>query len=80
MRPKPGFVVILPLLAVLVLSIGILLYFLVVKGKVSTSSIPVLSKNEGKVTLKSEYDNPFDKSSQYVNPFNQYKNPFDKLK
>lgn len=29
-----------------------------------------------KVELKSEYKNPFDKGTQYVNPFDQYKNPF----
>lgn len=32
------------------------------------------------VSLKTQYQNPFDSSSQYVNPFSSYKNPFDNLK
>ena len=32
------------------------------------------------VALKTEYQNPFDKSTQYQNPFNDYHNPFDELK
>lgn len=31
------------------------------------------------VTLKTQYDNPFDKKSQYSNPFSQSQNPFDNL-
>lgn len=32
------------------------------------------------VVLKNDYKNPFDKTSQYVNPFAQYKNPFDAIR
>lgn len=32
-----------------------------------------------KVSLKEEYKNPFKKESQYVNPFKEYKNPFNNL-
>lgn len=32
------------------------------------------------VALKSEYQNPFDKNTQYENPFSSYHNPFDELK
>lgn len=38
------------------------------------------SGKEPTVTLKEEYQNPFDKEAQYVNPFSDYKNPFDSLK
>lgn len=31
------------------------------------------------VQLKTEYQNPFDKDTQYTNPFSEYKNPFDSL-
>lgn len=31
------------------------------------------------VAPKREYSNPFEKSTQYVNPFSDYKNPFDNL-
>jgi len=34
---------------------------------------------EPTVSLTKEYDNPFDKNTQYVNPFSEYKNPFDEL-
>ncbi len=37
-------------------------------------------KQETTIPLTSEYINPFDKNTQYVNPFSQYKNPFDTLK
>lgn len=39
------------------------------------SSVPLL-QNQPKVELKSEYKNPFNKDTQYVNPFDKYKNPF----
>ena len=32
------------------------------------------------VALKTEYQNPFDKNTQYTNPFSDYQNPFDNLK
>lgn len=32
------------------------------------------------VSLKEEYNNPFDKSTQYVNPFGDRHNPFDELR
>lgn len=31
------------------------------------------------VELKTEYKNPFTKEAQYVNPFNEFKNPFNNL-
>lgn len=37
-------------------------------------------KKEPEVVVNTEYQNPFDKNTQYVNPFSQYKNPFDSLK
>lgn len=38
-------------------------------------SIPFLQKGAN-VQLKSDYKNPFKKETQYVNPFEKYKNPF----
>lgn len=35
-----------------------------------------LFKKGPKVEVKTTYKNPFDKSTQYVNPFEKYKNPF----
>ena len=31
------------------------------------------------VALKTEYQNPFDRDSQYVNPFDEFKSPFQSL-
>lgn len=47
--------------------------FLVIKGRFSPQS---LLKKQASVDLKTTYNNPFDKDSQYVNPFQKYKNPF----
>lgn len=40
---------------------------------------PQVENQEPSVTLKTDYQNPFDKSTQYVNPFSDYKNPFDAI-
>ena len=61
----------------LVLLVGValfgLVYFRIVKNPFQ--NLPLFQK-ELKVSLKPEYQNPFDKTSQYVNPFETYKNPF----
>ncbi|MEK7498089.1 MAG: hypothetical protein AAB656_04175 [Patescibacteria group bacterium] len=55
----------------------ILVYRGVVKNPIpGIIKIPV----EAQVDLVAEYKNPLDKTSQYVNPFSEFKNPFDALK
>ena len=51
----------------LILASGIIVFFL------------TQNKKEPTVSLTKEYNNPFEKSTQYVNPFSDYKNPFDNL-
>lgn len=51
-----------------------LIYFGILKNPFG--NLPFLSQKQPKVTLKSEYENPFKKETQYVNPFETYKNPF----
>ena len=47
-----------------------LVYFVILKK-------PLPSLQGGpKVELKTTYKNPFNKDTQYVNPFQEYKNPF----
>lgn len=46
----------------------------------SLPAIPGVNKKEPAVSLQKQYQNPFDKNSQYVNPFSSYQNPFDALK
>ena len=73
-------VVVITLVVVAVI-VGAILYFMGVlklPGK-STSTSPA-SSDDVQVELKKEYKNPFDKSTQYQNPFEEYQNPFDQLK
>lgn len=44
-------------------------------GIIKTRGIPLLER-KATVKLKTEYKNPFAKETQYVNPFQKYKNPF----
>ncbi len=82
--PQKGNVALIPLLLLL----GVIVVAVVVlgrSGKIPTSLAPLIPyaktvKKEPTVELKSEYQNPFDKSSQYTNPFSGYRNPFDALK
>lgn len=58
--------------------------FLIILGIVAfllMKNLPALksSKQEPTVSLQTGYKNPFDKGSQYVNPFSAYKNPFDSI-
>ena len=61
----------LPLLLMLAAVGFLLVYFKVIK----TPSIPIFQKKTN-VEIKSDYSNPFKKETQYVNPFETYKNPF----
>lgn len=61
----------LPLLLLLIAAAGALIYFGVINNPFKN-----LFQKGLKVTPKSEYQNPFKKETQYVNPFETYKNPF----
>lgn len=41
-----------------------------------SSSLQNVFQKKAVVELKTAYKNPFDKKTQYVNPFETYKNPF----
>ncbi len=67
----------LPLLLLLIAALFALIYFGVIKNPLK--NLPIIGKlgqNQPKVELKKEYKNPFAKKTQYVNPFDTYKNPF----
>lgn len=59
-------------LLVLIVVIAIVA-FLIFQGKIK---LPSLFQQGPKVDLKTSYENPFKKETQYVNPFDTYKNPF----
>lgn len=56
----------------LILASGVVIFFLTQSGRLK-------AKKASTVSLTKEYNNPFEKSTQYVNPFSGYKNPFDNL-
>ena len=51
---------------------------LVVVALLKTPSSPLqkIVQKKPTVEVKTTYNNPFDKETQYVNPFEKYKNPF----
>lgn len=73
MRQK-GIIHLLPLEVIFVLIVAGVLVYLVTQGiiKLPTS----LFQKGPKVELQESYQNPFKKETQYVNPFETYKNPF----
>lgn len=81
MKQEKGVITLVPLL-VLVIVLAVL-YILISQGLVkSPVKVPGVTpaKKEPAVSLQTQYQNPFDKNTQYVNPFARYKNPFDNLK
>jgi flagellar basal body-associated protein FliL len=67
--------VLILVVGVLVVAFWVLIFKFVLKGK-----LPFLKKEEPKVELKTEYGNPFNKETQYVNPFDEFKNPFAQVR
>ena len=59
---------------IILLFIGIFVY-LGFAIKIPYNPLTILQK-KATVNLKTEYKNPFTKETQYVNPFDKYKNPF----
>lgn len=70
---KKGVVhLLLPLIVIAVVFVVLYLLF----GKKLLTKLPSLS-GQPKVALKEDYQNPFDRKTQYVNPFDKFKNPFE---
>ena len=64
------------IIAIAVVAIGILVYLgFAIKIQIPSSPLNILQARVS-VQLKKEYKNPFSKETQYVNPFQTYKNPF----
>lgn len=75
-----GAVHLLPLLAIS--AVIVLLGFLLVSKDLIQNPITEIARKFQKPSVepKTTYTNPFEADTQYVNPFSQYKNPFDILK
>lgn len=80
MNNQKGVIALAPLAIIVILIILALIYFIFLKGIVKNPVSKSSPKQEPIVTLKTDYNNPFNKDAQYVNPFATYKNPFDSLK
>ena len=65
-------------IVVLLFLVGIPLLVVVVLAVTGRIKIPGLSRGP-QVDVKEAYSNPFNKETQYVNPFQEYKNPFNNL-
>lgn len=65
-------------LAVLLLLI-IMLVNTAQKSNIASQITSSTKPKEPNVNLKKAYENPFSTRTQYVNPFSDYKNPFDNL-
>ncbi|MBI2641677.1 hypothetical protein HYW87_03730 [Candidatus Roizmanbacteria bacterium] len=63
-----------------VMLLGLIVIGLLREKIVTPLTPPSTSKTGAVVELQSEFKNPFDKNAQYVNPFQQVKNPFDLIK
>lgn len=66
----------LPVVLLLILGAALFLLFStgIIKNPFKNLKLP--GQAGPKVTVKTEYKNPFKKDTQYVNPFETYKNPF----
>ena len=81
-KPRVSFKLILVVLPVLLLS---LLLLTLLNYFSDTELKPTPDKNKSTISLDNsseinpnkEYNNPFDKDTQYINPFSEYRNPFD---
>lgn len=83
MSQKGAVSLIVPLLLIIIVAAFFYFFF-----SFNQANLPFQKNNQDKTTttepvkvnLQQNYQNPFDKNTQYVNPFSEYKNPFDSLK
>lgn len=71
------------ILLLLLLIIGIVVGIYLVSKQTNLfpkTFLPKIGSQDPSVSVKTEYKNPFEKSTQYVNPFDQYKSPLANLK
>jgi len=72
-------ILIVVLVIVILVGIDIFLVFRNLANSVNKSLSSLEPTKQASVTLKNQYDNPFDKNTQYSNPFSSSQNPFDNL-
>lgn len=80
MHQKGAIALAVPILLIIAALIALYILFLQKVIPSSLSKKTQKSSQEPTVTLKTSYSNPFDKNAQFINPFSEYTNPFDRLK
>lgn len=67
-------------LVIIIVVLVIITTLVLVKNKKKGAEETAQQASKVQVPVRVEYKNPFDKKTQYVNPFSSYKNPLDSLK
>lgn len=65
---------------IVILAVAILAIPIIIAVFVFHKKLPFSGKEQVNVALKTDYKNPFNKTTQYTNPFGEYKNPFINLR
>lgn len=78
--PSKGVAHLFPIIVAAVF-VGFLTYFLLNAENLSRKITKGREERfrEAGIELRTAYNNPLEKETQYVNPFSDYKNPFDNL-
>lgn len=64
---------------VVLVGVNLFIVFRNLNNAVNKSISQLAPASQATVALKKEYGNPFDKNTQYSNPFSVSQNPFDNL-
>lgn len=82
MHQKGAIALVVPFLILLIIAVALFLVIQqgIIKNPFKTLPLLGIRPQEPTVVLQKQYQNPFDKSTQYVNPFSEFKNPFDLIK
>lgn len=67
-------------LGIIIVVLAIITTLVLVKNRKNPAGEITQQTSKVQVPVRVEYKNPFDKKTQYVNPFSSYKNPIDFLK
>lgn len=64
------------LIIIVIIAVWALVLYLLISKNIIKFKTPFSKKEPSKVQLQTEYKNPFNKDTQFVNPFDKTKNPF----
>jgi hypothetical protein len=82
---KPTKIAVIVAVVVVLIILGVIVWYALLSRQAPRGAgqniIPKAfrSSDVGEVTLEKQYDNPFERQSQYVNPFQEVKSPLQSL-